>query len=70
MGGGVTALMTERVTQCYNVTAADAYYAKGAEGGEREKTEKKWQRCLQVMLIAGPYDDREPPWEDGAPRTL
>lgn len=34
---GVTPLMTERVTQCHGVTAADTYYAEGVMGVEREE---------------------------------
>lgn len=31
---GVTALMTERVTRCHDVTAADTYDAEGEMDGE------------------------------------
>lgn len=61
--------MTESVTQCHDVTAASTYYAKGVVGGEEGKRKNKWQSCLQVMLTAGPGDDRKAPWEDGAPRN-
>lgn len=33
--------MTERVTQCRGVTAADTYYAEGVMGGEGEEEEER-----------------------------
>lgn len=33
--------MTERVTQCRGVTAADTYYAEGVMGGEGEEEEEE-----------------------------
>lgn len=38
---GVTPLMTERVTRCHGVKAADTYHAKGMMGEEEEEDSRE-----------------------------
>lgn len=50
---GVTALMTERVTQCHGVTAAHTYYAEGVGDGRggRGREEEEEEGALNGRAV-------------------